>query len=55
MQIITETNELMATIGSLFICGAVAEAPLFAGLLVYRFRKGRERLAWWVLFLGIVT
>ena len=52
---VAATDELITVVGSIFIAGALAEAPLFAGLLFYRFRAGRERLAWWVLFFGIVT
>ena len=50
-----DTNELMVATGALFVTGALAEFPLFAGLLLYRFREGRERLAWWVLLVGLVT
>ena len=55
VSILIETNELMVVTGSLFVTGALVEAPLFAGLLLYRFREGRERLAWWVLAIGLVT
>ncbi len=54
-SILIETNELMIVTGSLFVTGALVEAPLFAGLLLYRFRMGRERLAWWVLLVGLLV
>ena len=55
IAILFDTNELMVATGALFVTGALAEFPLFAGLLLYRFREGRERLAWWVLLVGLVT
>ena len=55
IAILLDTNELMVAMGALFVTGALAEFPLFAGLLLYRFREGRERLAWWVLLVGLVS
>ena len=55
IAILFDTNELIVATGALFVTGALAEFPLFAGLLLYRFREGRERLAWWVLLVGLVT
>eukprot|EP00964_Phaeocystis_antarctica_P139611 scaffold104392_cov74-Phaeocystis_antarctica.AAC.1 len=55
IAILFDMNELMFATGALFVTGALAEFPLFAGLLLYRFREGRERLAWWVLLFGFVT
>ena len=55
IAILLHMNELMVAMGALFIAGALAEFPLFAGLLLYRFREGRERLAWWVLLVGLVS
>ena len=55
ITILFDTNELMVAMGALFVTGALAEFPLFAGLLLYRFREGRERLAWWVLLFGLVS
>jgi len=55
IAILFDMNELMFATGALFVTGALAEFPLFAGLLLYRFREGRERLAWWVLLFGLVT
>ena len=55
ITVVVETNELINAVGALFITGALAEAPLFAGLLMYRFKAGRERAAWWVLLFGIAT
>ena len=55
IAILFDTNELMVATGALFVTGALAEFPLFAGLLLYRFRQGRERLAWWVLLVGLVS
>ena len=55
IAILFDTNELMVATGALFVTGALAEFPLFAGLLLYRFRQGRERLAWWVFLVGVVS
>lgn len=55
IAILFDTNELMVAMGALFVTGALAEFPLFAGLLSYRFREGRERLAWWVLLVGLIS
>ena len=55
IAILLHMNELMVAMGALFVTGALAEFPLFAGLLLYRFREGRERLAWWVLLVGLVS
>ena len=49
-----ETNELMLLVGALFCMGAYAEFPLFAGLILYRFRHGRKAVAWWTLMVGII-
>ena len=46
IALLFDTNELMVAFCALFVTGALAEFPLFAGLLLYRFREGRERLAW---------
>ena len=55
IALLFDTNELMVAFCALFVTGALAEFPLFAGLLLYRFREGRERLAWWVLLVGLVS
>ena len=49
------TDELTVMVTFVFITGALGKAPTFAGLLLYRFRAGRERLAWWALVVGVVT
>ena len=55
IALLFDTNELIVAFCALFVTGALAEFPLFAGLLLYRFREGRERLAWWVLLFGLVS